>query len=101
MAKESTSRHILRSIKGLGNQIYFIPVYSGGRKLGKKARDLWRAICYKSALEIQPLDTLALSRLIFMVDQFERAPSKQLAEEIRLLAKQFGLNKDEIGRFIT
>ena len=78
----------------------YIPAHPGGEKWGEKARGLWRVICEKSTSEIQPGDIPSLARLLFLVNEFERKPSKVLAEEIRLHAKQFDL-QDEIVRFIT
>jgi len=78
----------------------YIPAHPGGEKWGEKARGLWRVICEKSFLEIQPGDIHSLARLLFLVNEFEYRPSKELAEEIRVHSKQFGL-QNEIGRFIT
>jgi hypothetical protein len=88
-----------RAMKNRKKGLY-IPAQPGGKKWGEKAHGLWRLICEKSHPEIQLGDIHSLARLLFLVNEFEHRPSKELAEEIRLHAKQFGL-QDEIGRFIT
>ena len=77
----------------------YIPSHPKKIKWGEKARGLWRVICEKST-EILIGDLPSLTRLLILVNEFERKPSKALAQEIRLLAKQFDL-KDEIGGFIN
>ncbi len=81
-------------MRNKGKALY-LPDHPGGEDWGEKIRGFWRAVCEKPDLDIQPVDIPSLLRLFLLIDQFEKKPSKALAEEIRLHAKQFSL-QDEL-----